>query len=156
MDQKEILVRKVKKYLNEYNNMAAYMEINEKEIEDCESRLASLTGSPKAPVYSLTPKGGNSNSGQPESECLEKERLTDRIKELEGKNYDIWLKMCRVDRAIEKLKETDRKIVEGKYKNKQTWEEIAEILKSGVNYCRRHHDKAIYQMASIMFGPTAT
>ena len=128
------------------------MDLNDKEIENCRSRLASLDGSPKSPAYSFLPKSGNSNGGQPESEYIQKEQLANRINELENKNYGVWLKLCRVDSALKKLEKIDSDIVSLKWKDKKTWYEISLQTNSSINFCRKHHDSALSVLASIMFG----
>ena len=150
----EKAIEKVKSYLENYNNWIAYMDLNDKEIENCISKLASLNGSPKSPKYSFVPKSGNSNGGQPESECVQREQLSNRINDLENKNYSIWLKLCRVDSALKKLDETDRNIVALKWKSRKTWYEISLQTNSSINFCRKHHECALKAMASIMFGTT--
>lgn len=148
----EKAIEKVKTYLENYNNWIAYMDLNDKEIENCVSRLSTLDGSPKSPKYSFMPRSGNGNSGQPESEYVQREQLQSRIKDLENKNYGIWLNLCRVDSALKKLEETDRNIVSLKWKDKKTWYEISLKTNSSINYCRKHHDCALRMLASIMFG----
>ncbi len=148
----EKAIERVKVYLENYNNWIKYMDLNDKEIENCKSRLASLDGSPKSPAYSFMPKSGSTNGGQPESEYVQREQLAEKIRDLENKNYGVYLKLCRVDSALKSLARIDKDIVSLKWKDKKTWYEISLKTNSSINFCRKHHDCALRMLASIMFG----
>lgn len=141
------LFRKTEAILYDYNNLALKIDLLRSEIKDTEEFYKGCGSI----VYEEKTQATNKFNSSVENEILEKEnRLTVLRYDLRNK---VILKR-RIDRAIQNLKDEERKLIELRYINKRSlsWIQISFVLKYSQEYCRKDLRKsAINKIGNIVF-----
>ena len=149
-------VEAAKMYLLKYDEFRAYVRTLEDQIAEYEQRIASEGPAAKTQVYSKAPGGGNRQGSVQESYCMRREFMRSEIERMQKEVNETQAVLDRLDIALNRLCENDRKLMVEHWVEKTSWERTAEIIHASTGYCRNRSKKIIVKLAGIMFGPHAT
>lgn len=151
-------INAVKEYLRRYNEFCQYINNVKADIED----LRALKNQEVAvAIPTLSPTGGCSN-GQSisveERAFFTQQEIEERIAKYQHDLQQIEPLVKRLQRSLESLgasSETDRRIIQARYIDGQSWERTAEYAHTSYGYCRSREKKALQTLTGMMFGPSA-
>lgn len=149
-------VEAVKAYLLNYDEFRAYVKTLEDQIAEYEQRLACEGPVAKTPAYSQAPGGGNHQGSAQESYCMRRDFMRSEIERMQKEVNETQSVLDRLNLAINRLNENDKKIIMEHWIEKTSWERTAEMVHASTGYCRNRSKKIIVKLAGIMFGPHAT
>lgn len=144
-------IRAVEQLLRKYTVTKTYINNLYADIEDYEARL-QLPAVPKVPSLSSTPRGSSEPLSQEEREYLEREETTETVRKMQVKLAQIEPAIKRLERSLEALIETDRRIIETRYINGYSWPMVARAAYSSEGYVRKRCVTAIELMVDMMCG----
>lgn len=150
MEQKE-KIRAVEQLLRKYTVTKTYINNLYADIKDYEARL-QLPAAPKVPFLSPAPTGSSEPLSQEEREYLKREEMTENVRKMQAELGKIEPMIKRLERSLEALTETDRRIIELRYINDYSWPMVARAAYSSEGYVRKRCKVAIELMTDMMFG----
>ena len=149
-------VEAVKMYLQKYEEFKAYVKTLEDQIAEYEERLAKEGPVAKTQVYSKAPGGGNRQGSVQESYCMRREFMRSEIERMQQEVNETQTVLDRLDLAINRLGDNDRKLMREHWIEGTSWEKTAELIHASTGYCRNRSKKIFVKLAGMMFGPHAT
>ena len=144
-------IRTVEQLLSKYTVTKTYINNLYADIEDYEARL-QLPAAPKVPSLSPTPRGSGKSLSQEEREYLKREEMTENVRKMQAELGKIEPMIKRLERSLEALTETDRRIIELRYINGYSWPMVARAAYSSDGYVRKRCATVIELMTDMMFG----
>jgi hypothetical protein len=147
-------VQTVESYLRRYREFSTYVENVKADIADIEEQL-KLSAAPKVPSLSFTPGGSGENTSPQEKEYLRKEKLHEKESSYRADLAQIEPMLKRLNRSVEALTDTDRKIIWARYIDGLSWEMVAYSGHCSVGFCRKRCREVLEILACMMFGPGA-
>lgn len=145
-------IRTVEQLLSKYTVTKTYINNLYADIEDYEARL-QLPAAPKVPSLSPTPRGSGKSLSQEEREYLKREEMTENVRKMQAELGKIEPMIKRLERSLEALTETDRRIIELRYINDYSWPMVARAAYSSEGYVRKRSKMVIELMADMILGP---
>lgn len=124
------------------------------DIEDLQGRIRA-DAVPRVSDMASQGRGSSFLASQEERAAERREQWEAEIQEKQDALCRIEPKIGRITRAIESLPDNERKIIEGKYLDGLTWQGLAMKMNYSAGYCRIHADKAIGDLAVMLFGQNA-
>lgn len=149
--EKSEKIRAVEQLLKKYTVMKIYIDNLHTDIEDYEARL-QLPAAPKVPSLSSVPRGSSEPLSQEEKECLKREEMAENVQKMQAELAKIEPAIKRLERTLEALTETDKRIIEARYINGYSWPMVARAAYSSDGYVRKRCATAIELMTDMMFG----
>ncbi len=149
-------VEAVKMYLQKYDEFKAYVKTLEDQIAEYEERLAKEGPVAKTQVYSKAPGGSNRPGSIQESYCMRREFLRSEVERMQKEVNVTQTVLDRLDLAINRLGENDKKLMREHWIEGTSWERTAEMIHASTGYCRNRSKKIFVKLAGMMFGPHAT
>ncbi len=143
--------RAVEQLLKKYTVIKTYINNLHAELEDYQA-LQQLSPAPAVQSLSHAPGSNGKISSQEERQCITKEAMPERIAEIQAKLVELETLMKRLDKSLEALTDTDRRIIEARYINGYSWTMVARYSYSSEGYCRKRIGKVIEILADMMFG----
>ena len=132
------LFRKTEAILYSYNDLVSKIKCLELEIKDVENLYEGCG----AIEYKEKIQATNKFNSLVENEVINKEKILDKLnKELYSKRI---LKE-KIDSTIERFNDSERKLVELRYTNRNmlSWDQIGYILGFNADYCRQKFRKRV-------------
>lgn len=145
-------IRTVEQLLRKYTVTKTYINNLYADIEDYEARL-QLPAAPKVPSLSPTPRGSGKSLSQEEREYLKREEMTENVRKMQAELGKIEPMIKRLERSLEALTETDRRIIELRYINDYSWPMVARAAYSSEGYVRKRSKMVIELIADMILGP---
>ncbi|WP_441561928.1 RNA polymerase subunit sigma-70 [Colibacter massiliensis] len=145
-------IRTVEQLLRKYTVTKTYINNLYADIEDYEARL-QLPAAPKVPSLSPTPRGSGKSLSQEEREYLKREEMTENVRKMQAELGKIEPMIKRLERSLEALTETDRRIIEARYINGYSWPMVARAAYSSEGYVRKRSKMVIELIADMILGP---
>lgn len=145
-------IRTVEQLLRKYTVTKTYINNLYADIEDYEARLP-LPAAPKVPSLSPAHQRSSELLSQEEWEYLAKEEMTENVRKMRAELAKIEPVIKRLERTLEALIETDRRIIEARYINDYSWTMVARAAYSSEGYVRKRCPVVIELITDMMFGP---
>lgn len=145
-------IRTVEQLLRKYTVTKTYINNLYADIEDYEARL-QLPAAPKVPSLSPAPRGSSESLSQEEREYLAREEMPENVRKMQAELMKIEPMTKRLERSLEALTETDRRIIEARYINDYSWTMVARAAYSSKGYVRKRCPVVIELITDMMFGP---
>lgn len=139
-------------YLKNYNKFkTAIINLND-DIEALEAELRE--NEPTAPIakYGDEPTGGSNELTVVEQYAARREACYDKIIETKKNIASLKRIIKKIDRALDCMDYTDSEIIKEYYFKRKTWREIGQKYYFTEQWARTRGNKAIKQIAEMMFG----
>lgn len=141
------IFRKTEATLYGYNELVSKIKCLELEIDDIENSYSGCG------AIGYEEKTGSTNkfNSSVENEIIEKERIINNLKR------DLYSKKIlkeKIDSTIERMNDSERKLVELRYTNRNTlsWDQVGYILGFNPDYCRQKlRRKIINKISDTIF-----
>lgn len=139
-------------YLRNYNKF----KIAIKNMEEDKQAKLNMLNDHSVPIakYSDQPGGGSSELNQTEAAASLRMKLKDDIKQIELNIEELQRIITKTDRAIAGLSEEHKQIVTLRLDG-YSWERIGEITYCSGKWSKIKHNKAVEDIAFMMFGQDA-
>lgn len=124
------------------------------DIDDLKGRIKADAVPPISNLSNQGRDGGFTDS-QEERAAEKCEQWEAEIRRKKVELCTIKSRLGRITRAIEALENDERRIIKGRYVEGLTWGRLAQNICASVSYCRSHADKAIGDLAVMLYGPDA-
>jgi chromosome segregation ATPase len=147
-------------YLESWNGLLAAVDNLKDTLFDKKNELAAAEdAAPPISSYggqiSLFTGGPAAKLTQPEAMCEKKRLLNQEIKGIEREIRKLENLIRKINRAKMSLKPELKKLVELRYMNEESWEEIQTKLNYTERWCRSLLEKAVEDIAVGIFGTRA-
>ncbi len=150
--EKSEKIRVVEQLLRKYTVTKTYIDNLHADIKEYED-LLQLPAVPKVPSLSPAPRESSEPLSQEEREYLKKEEITENVRKMQAELTKIEPVIKRLERSLEALTETDRRIIEARYINGYSWPMVARAAYSSEGYVRKRSKMVIELIADMILGP---
>jgi RinA family phage transcriptional activator len=143
----------VRQYLHDYNQFEVTRSILRKEKDLQEQTLSSY----KVAIakYGDSPGGGSSNTSQVENMVEQRLKIESRISRINMDIAEITHLLDSIDQAVEGLHDEERTIIKEKFLEGKSWGMIAQKMYISEKWAREKSNKAIKEMAFMIWGSEA-
>jgi len=143
-----------KQYLKNYNQFKIIIDNLTEEIKT-QRQIAAVDVAAPAAQYGDMPRGGTPELNSVESAAARHEKIQARIRRMETDIAALTRIISKVDRAISGLTEEDADIICAYYLKKQSWQQIARQRYMTEKWTRDRCNRAVKEMAKMIFGLVA-
>ncbi len=144
----------VKRWLKSYNRFSITIENLQEGIADKQHELDHDVNAPVSRYDAVA--GGTSELNMVERAAGRHMHIRQEIEDMKQSIFEIQASMRKIDRALDGLSETDRRLVEGHYFQGMAWEKLGSELFYSEKWARERAGKAVKEMAIMIFGPKAS
>ena len=124
------------------------------DIDDLQERIKA-DAVPRVSDLARQGHGSGGLASQEERAAEMREQWEAEIRRKKVELCTIKSRLGRITRAIEALENDKRRIIKGRDVEGLTWGRLAQNTCASVSYCRSHADKAIGDLAVMLYGPDA-
>lgn len=143
----------VKRWLKSYNRFSITIENLQEGIADKQHKLDHDVNAPVSRYDAVA--GGTSELNTVERAADRHMHVRQEIEDMKQSIFEIQASMRKIDRALDGLNETDRRLVEGHYFQGMAWEQLGSEMFYSEKWARERAGKAVREMAIMIFGPKA-
>ena len=147
-------VAKVKRWLKAYNMFTITIENLQENIADKERELDYDVNAPVSRYDDVA--GGKSELTTLQRAADPHKHIRQEIEDMKQSIFEIQASIRKIDRALDGLSETDRRLIEGHYFQGMAWEKLGSELFYSEKWARERAGKAVREMAIMIFGPKAS
>lgn len=144
-------VQTTKEYLRRYREFKATVDNLHDEIE-AQEKLLALDAVAPTPKYGDDTSGGSGELTSTEAAAAQRIALEQSVREKKLEAERIERTIRKVDRALDAITPQEKKLVEGYYINRESWRDLSIALYMTEKWASHLGNKAIKNMAAIIFG----
>lgn len=141
----------VQEWLSHYKAWKAFLKITDENIQGLQKEL-ELEAAPGAVHYDLVPGGGGFHGSQEEKALDKKQKLQERLHQLQTRKDTALSRIHAIDMAIQALDPINQKLIKLRGIEHRTW--TATAIQCGIpdSTCRGIYKRLLETMACMIFG----